>query len=150
MPSGRPSDMVPTDWYTAASTIDQNRATNEAFRSSYRTPSAAPTPSHPATFNTIQFQAPEQSANHQHALTPGNPIPMDIDASRKTQPLPFSCYRCGKARHKAPDCPTRFNIQELSIDDLQTYLEDRLVELVVKHPEPAAEVEEQDFSHCNE
>jgi len=31
MPSGCPSDMVPTDWYTAARTIDQNQATNEAF-----------------------------------------------------------------------------------------------------------------------
>jgi len=29
MPSGRPSDMVPMDWYTAARTIDQNQATNE-------------------------------------------------------------------------------------------------------------------------
>jgi len=142
--------MVPTDWYTAARTIDQNRATNEAFRSSYQTPSVAPTLSHPATFNTIQFQAPEQSANHQHTLTPGNPVPMDIDASRKMQPLPFSCYRCEKAGHKAPDCPTRFDIQELSIDDLQTYLEDRLAELDARHPEPAAEVEEQDFSHRNE
>jgi len=54
MPSGRPSDMVPTDWYTAARTIDQNRATNEAFRSSYQTPSAAPTPSCPAV--TISSQ----------------------------------------------------------------------------------------------
>jgi len=106
-------------------------------------------PSRPATFNTVQCQALEQSANHQHAPTPGNPVPMDIDASWKMQPLPFSCYQCGKAGHKAPDCPTRFNIQELSIDDLQTYLEDRLVELDVKHPEPTAEVEEQDFSHCN-
>jgi len=34
----------------------------------------------------------------------------------------------------------------LSIDNLQTYLEDRLVELDEKHLEPAAEVEEQDFS----
>jgi len=84
MPSGRPSDMVPTDWYTAARTIDQNRATNEAFRSSYQTPNAAPMPSRPATFNTVRFQALEQSANHQHAPTPGNPVPMDIDASRKT------------------------------------------------------------------
>jgi len=74
---------------------------------------------------------------------------MDIDASRKTQLLPFLCYRCGKAGYKAPDCPTRFDIRELSIDDLQTYLEDRLVELDAKHPEPAAEVEEQDFSHRN-
>jgi len=81
MPSGRPSDIVPTDWYTAARTIDQNRATNEAFQSSYQTPSAAPTPSHLATFNTIQFQALEQSANHQHSPTPGNPVLMDIDAS---------------------------------------------------------------------
>jgi len=65
------------------------------------------------------------------------------------QPLPFSCYQCGKAGHKAPDCPTRFDIRELSIDDLQTYLEDRLAELNAKHLEPTAEVEEQGFSHHN-
>jgi len=75
---------------------------------------------------------------------------MDIDASWTMQPLPLSCYQCGKAGHKAPNCPTRFDIRELSIDDLQTYLEDRLAELDAKHPEPAAEVEEQDFSHRNE
>jgi len=150
MPSGRPSDMVPTDWYTAARTIDQNRATNEAFRSSYRTLSAALTPSRLATFNTVRFHAPERSANHQHAPTPRNPVPMDIDTSQKMQLLPFSCYRCRKAGHKAPDCPSRFDFRELSIDDLQTYLEDRLAELNAKHLEPAAEVEEQDFSCCNE
>ena len=50
----------------------------------------------------------------------------------------------------APDCPTLFDIRELSIDDLQTYLEDRLAELDAKHPEPAVEVKEQDFSRRNE
>jgi len=143
MPSGRPSDMFPTDWYTAARTIDQNRATNEAFWSSYQTPSVAPTQTHPSTFNTVQFQALEQSANHQHAPIPRNPVSMDIDASWKTQLLPFSCYQCRKAGHKAPNCPTWFNISELSIDDLQTYLEDHLVELDAKQLE-------QDFSCRNE
>jgi len=95
------------------------------------------------------FQALELSTYHQLAPTPGNPVPMDIDASRKAQPLPFSCYQCGKAGHKAPDCPTRFDIQELSVDDLQTYLEDCLAELDAKHPELTAEVEEQDFSCHN-
>jgi len=150
MPSGCPSDMVPTDWSTAARTIDQNQATNEAFQSSYQTLSVAPTQTCPSTFNTVQFQAPERSANHQHAPTPRNPVLMDIDASQKTQSLPFSCYQCRKAGHKSPDHPTQFNIQELSIDDLQTYLEDRLVELNAKQLEPTAEVEEQDFSHHNE
>jgi len=149
MPSGRPSDMVPTDWYTAARTIDQNRATNEAFWSSYQTLSVALTQTCPSTFNTVQFQALEWSTNHQHAPTPRNPVPMDIDTSWKTQPLPFSCYQCRKAGHKAPNCPTRFDIRELSIDDLQTYLEDCLAELNAKHSEPTAEVEEQDFSHYN-
>jgi len=88
------------------SPLTQNRATNEAFRSSYQTPSVAPTPSCPATFNTIRFQVPEWSMNHQHAPTPRNPVLMDIDASWKIQPLPFSCHQCGKAGHKAFNCPT--------------------------------------------
>jgi len=134
IPSGCPSDMVLTDWYTAARTIDQNWATNESFRSSYQTPSVAPTKTCPSTFNTVQFQAPEQSVNHQHAPTPRNPVPMDINTSQKMQPLLFSCYRCRKAGHKASNCPTQFDIRELSIDDLQTYLEDRLAELNAKHP----------------
>jgi len=37
----------------------------------------------------------------------------------------------------------------LSIDDLHSYLEDDLAELDAKQLEPAAEVEEQDFSCCN-
>jgi len=77
----------------------------------------------------FDFRLWSGAQNHQHALTPRNPVLMDIDASRVMQPLPFSCYRCGKAGHKAPDSPTWFDIRELSIDVLQTYLEDCLAEL---------------------
>ena len=55
-----------------------------------------------------------------------------------------------KGRTQGTRLSYRFDIRELSIDDLQTYLEDRLAELDAKHPEPTAEVEEQDFSHRNE
>ena len=40
MTSGRPSDKIPSLWYNAARTLDQNRATNDAFRSSYRLPNS--------------------------------------------------------------------------------------------------------------
>src|SRR6202522_3327023 len=38
MTNGRPSDIAPTAWYEAARNIDQNRASNEAFRSAHHTP----------------------------------------------------------------------------------------------------------------
>ena len=44
MSSGRPSDASPEDWYLMARTVDQNRAANEAFTSTYRTPASVPRP----------------------------------------------------------------------------------------------------------
>ena len=41
MAYGRPSDASPGDWYKAAKNIDQNRATNEAFKLAYRAPTPA-------------------------------------------------------------------------------------------------------------
>src|SRR5882757_5610551 len=35
MTAGRPSDTFPTAWYEAARNVDQNRASNEAFQSSF-------------------------------------------------------------------------------------------------------------------
>src|SRR5271156_1484793 len=41
MTSGQPSDEALSHWYQAARTLDQNRATNKAFRSSYHISSTA-------------------------------------------------------------------------------------------------------------
>ena len=42
MASGRPSDASPEAWYAMAQVVDQNRAANEAFTSTFWTPPPAP------------------------------------------------------------------------------------------------------------
>src|SRR5271155_1424663 len=151
MTSGRPSDMEPSDWYKAAKTVNQNQATNEAFHSSYRIPSFTPSHSQPRP------SAPGIIRPYIHAHTnpsPGNTVPMDIDAAQRKAALPIMCYHCGKPGHKSSECNLRFDICALSVDELQTYLEDRLAGLdaVTEKTEEkeVAEKSEQDFAPHNE
>ena len=160
MTTGRPSDDVPSHWYKAARTLDQNRATNEAFRSSYRTP-GNPVLSQPrqAVPGLIRppVRLPVRTPFHAHNNpSPGNPVPMDVDATRKKASLPITCYRCGQPGHKSTDCDLRFDIRALSVDELQSYLEDRLAELDAVPTEDKVNVEEdnvekkeQDFAGRN-
>ena len=139
MTNGRPSDMDTGGWYGAARTIDENKATNEAFRSSYRSPAVTQTstqaPSRPA-FNALKFPAPKPSGP-----SPGNPVPMDVDAARKK----LACYRCGSLEHLSNRCPLRFDIRNLSVEELQEHLSYRLAELDVAPMEPEPEEEKEDF-----
>jgi hypothetical protein len=80
MASGRPSDASPEQWYNMARTVDQNRAANEAFSSTYRSPVPSP---RPVTTSVTRLAVPSVRAGHSHIHpTPGNPVPMDLDATR--------------------------------------------------------------------
>lgn len=153
MASGRPSDIIPAQWYDAARIIDQNRATNEAFRSSYRAPTSVQ--SHPQPRQAVPgILRPLPTHTHVNP-SPGYPVPMDVDAARKKTSLPITCYRCGEPGHKAPDCKLRFDVRALSVNELQTYLEDKMTALDATPEQEEVDVEEekvvqQDFVKSNE
>ena len=113
MAYGCPSDTSLENWYEAAMTVDQNHAANEAFKTAYQTPISVTTcPAQPSL-----FQLPSQVVHINP--NPGNSALVDIDAGQKKNPLPLTCYRCHKTGHKAPDCLLRFNIRELTLEELQ-------------------------------
>jgi hypothetical protein len=151
MASGRPSDMSPEQWYEMARTIDQNRATNEAFQSAYR--GLAPTSSRSVGIPLAQPILPAFPQKYAHVTpTPGNPVPMDIDASRRKALPAAACFRCGKPGHFGRDCPDRFDVRALTVDELQSLLEDRLARLDVAQSEPIDEepARQEDFQEDNE
>jgi hypothetical protein len=94
MAAGRPDDLDPEAWYEAARRIDQNQAANAAFRSAHHVASqpkplmAATTTRFQPTVDTRAIALPNRQvflSRFAHTSpTPGNPVPMDIDATRRT------------------------------------------------------------------
>ena len=140
MASGRPSDTNLEEWYSMAQVVDQKRATNEAFQSAYRgsTPLSRATAFSTAATPTACLPVPVVPLKHAHSIpTPGNPVPMDVDALCKRSALPPGCFCCREPRHFSKNCPKPVDIHTLSIDELQEILEDRLAKLDVAQEEPA-------------
>ena len=59
-------------------------------------------------------------------LSPGNPVPMDIDATRKAKATPDTCRRCRKTGHWAKDCDLRFDVRYMDADELEMELKNKL------------------------
>ena len=105
MAAGRPSDGNPEQWYNMARMVDQNRATNEAFSSSYHSPAQPLRPTTSAARPIIPV-GKTGVAGHSHIQpTPGNPVPMDLDNSRKSAtPSPvLQMQKAGTFRQRLPD-----------------------------------------------
>jgi hypothetical protein len=139
MTHGRPSDTTPSAWYEAARNIDQNRASNEAFRAVHRT--VAPSPFRPPTFSPSR---PLTQVQAQVKPSPGHPVPMDVDWNkRKALSIPPSCRRCG-GTHTVLNCPRRFDIRAWTTEELEAEVEERLAKRDVVPPEDCPTFTEED------
>ncbi len=126
MASGKTDDLYPDAWYEAAIRIDQNQAANAAFRLAHY-PTVQSKISAATPVNQNQLNQP----NHPHfpswfahtAPTPGNPVPMDVDAARRAAKTQPTCFHCGKLGHIVPDCPQGLDVRSMSRDEVDILME---------------------------
>ena len=162
MASGRPTDNNSDGWYEAAQRIDQARSANDAFCSTQR----AATPAVRTAPGFVRLTPPTRSVASVSPLhgthlprpfahaapTPGNPVPMDVDASRMRSSLPETCFRCKKPGHRKAECPLRFDVRTMTQDEREDFIEHLLatkdmVSAPLPDPEEHEEAvdEEEDF-----
>jgi len=143
MAFGRPSDTDPEAWFKLAVRMDQNHAADEAFQASHRIPIVAAQASRLPTSAVPRLPPAAPPVRFAHSRpSPGNPVPMDIDATRRARPAPDTCRRCGAAGHWAKDCDLRFDVRYMDTDELETYMENKLAAKDVATEEPPSEEDE--------
>ena len=151
--TGRPSDSDPHAWYEAAISCVENMESNALFHSVART---APSTSAFRTFLQVPAQVAQNTAPHPPVAPPSRPqpnyAPMEIDAAKKKAPNLEICYRCGEPGHKRPQCPKRFDIRHMSMEECEEWLQEKALQKDVEEvAEKHVEVEEeQDFRKCDE
>jgi len=93
MPVGRPADADLEAWYAAARRINQAQLTNEAFQSTLRSMTTAPTrsalpqPTPPSMFHLPQSTLPPILPRPAPPV-PSRGVPMGVDTVQKTHPVP--------------------------------------------------------------
>lgn len=144
MVSGRPKDTDYEGWYQAAHRIDQAKVANEAFQSSAR---SEPPPKPKPTFTSAPRPLPTIPSPVPPAPKPSSylPTPMDIDLSRKMTPLPPTCYRCNKPSYVKADCPRRFDIQHMTLEEKEVLIQSLLAEKDVSKAAIRTADKEEDF-----
>jgi hypothetical protein len=138
---GKPADSDPQAWYNATLCCVENQELNVLFhRASCMLATStfctfAMTPSHSTPVGPPRFQAPPA------ALQPiQNPVSMDIDATCKKANLLDICYHCGEPGHCKPQCPCRFDICLMSMEECEEWMQEKVLE---KDAEEIAQKEEE-------
>ena len=73
---------------------------------------------------------------------------MDIDATRKAAAMPDLCHRCGKPGHFKRDCPQRYDIRFMSLEEKEDWMQEWALQADVAELQEKQEetgVEEKDF-----
>jgi Retrotransposon gag protein/Zinc knuckle len=126
---GRPSDKIPQQWYDAMILCDENFIANAAFTSSPQTLRQSNTP--PLTSGILQKPTTTFTRTYPISTLCLLPVPSVSSAQRPKDTTAIMCFRCGQPGHLQPDCPKRFDICYLSLEEWQAFAEDKFAALDV-------------------
>jgi Retrotransposon gag protein/Zinc knuckle len=127
---GRPSDEIPQQWYDAAILCDENRIANAAFTSSPRTSRQSDAP--PSTSGILRKPTTTFARTYPISAPRSLPVPSVSSAQRPKDTTAIVCFRCGQPGHLRPECPKRFDIRYLSLEERQAFAEDEFAALDVR------------------
>jgi hypothetical protein len=171
MVQGRPDDDDLEEWYAVARVLDANRAANQAFHGTQRVAAFTPTSRTPIpALRAPPLTSSVSPVSHfQASQYPGVPArasniptPMEIDAARCKNPTLMLCRHCREPRHFARECLKGYNVQYMTVDERQDWIEHLLSEADVaamqtptpeletgEGPPKGASEPEGDFTSCS-
>jgi len=156
LPIGQPSDDNPKAWYKAAVRSEQNRTANFLFHGAksltphVRLPGLS-TPM-PSRGTILPFTPRPPLATFPKPTLTSNPVPMDIDAAWKKRETPDVCRRCGKPGHWIKECPQRFDIRFMTMDERHEWIQEVAAQIDAEEAREAeTEIAETpaDFPECS-
>ena len=54
------------------------------------------------------------------------PVPMEVDATRRRNPIPMLCRRCGEPGHFAKECPRSYDVRYMTSEEKEEWIEQLL------------------------
>lgn len=148
LPYGRPADSDPQGWYAAAFKCAENRQANTIFHGTMRNATSV----FPRVAFTPTLSKPTTTYAPPVKPSPA-PVPMDIDATRKRKDAQV-CYRCGEAGHIKPNCPKRFDIRLMSMEECEEWMQGLALkqdeEEIDAKAKEQEEAQEEDFARRDE